>query len=144
MYATQGGHMDVLKYLVEMPGDNIDLAIRDRDGRTCAMHAALFGNLDVLVYLVDVKGAKIDHEIKDTYGMTCAMHAANYASRLLFSGEDKRLNVLKYLVEEKGVRIDGITDKKGFTALDYAINEEVKAYLRSVLAKQSSCGACNP
>jgi len=52
--------------------------------------------------------------------------------------------VLRYLVEEKGVRIDdSIKDNDDKTTLDHATDDDIKAYLTS-LPQRPSCGACNP
>ena len=76
--------------------------------------------------------------MRDTYNRDCIMLATGGG----------HLDVLKYLVNEKHVRIDDkIKDSlENQTILEYYILElrsDVNIFLRTVLVKQSSCGACN-
>jgi ankyrin repeat protein len=123
MYAaSMNTSKDMLMFLVELGADCSDNSRDAFNGMTCAMYAAGNGNVDNLRYLIDEQQkylATCDYNIRDTNGMTCAMHAART--------ETGGVDVLKYLVEEKRVRIgDDIKDNDGNTTLDYAINEEVK------------------
>lgn len=50
MFAVQGGHLEVIKYLI---GKGADVNVFDKDGCTPLVYAAHRGNLDIVRYLVD-------------------------------------------------------------------------------------------
>ncbi|RLN82851.1 hypothetical protein BBJ28_00019344 [Nothophytophthora sp. Chile5] len=99
MLASQNGHLEVVKYLVDA-GADIE-AVYD-EGETALMQAAGKGHLDVVQYLVD---AGADKEAKSTNGWTA----------LIWSARRGHLDVVKYLVDSGADK--GAKSTYGSTAL---------------------------
>ena len=64
MPAACGGHLDVVKFLIDK---GADVKAKDNTGRTALTYAALRGNLDVVKFLIE-KG--LDVKARDKVGRT--------------------------------------------------------------------------
>lgn len=82
-YATLGGHIDIVTYLVEM---GADINARDKDARTPLHFASLHGHLNVVQYLTE-RGADIN--AKDCLGRT----------PLHWAAREGHLKIVQYLVK---------------------------------------------
>ena len=136
MYAAWGCNIDVVKYLFEESGQQIDLSLRERYGgassilymedkmlasKTALDVAAWSGCIDVVRYLIE-KGA--DSNSQNRLGLTAVMYAA-------YNG---KINVVRYFAEEAGADIHR-EDKRGNTAQTHAIrggHTDVANYLLSL------------
>jgi len=104
-YAARGGHLPVVKYLIEEQGVQVDA--KSTYGSQPLHFAAWHGHLPVVKYLVGERGAQVD--AKDGYGRQPLHHAA----------DDGHLSVVKYLVGEQGAQVDA-KKNDGKTPLDFA------------------------
>lgn len=75
MLAADNGHVDVLRYLVDVQGAKCDDTIRSNGCMTCAMFAAR--KVAALEYLVDERGVRWDETIRDNDGDTATDLAKN-------------------------------------------------------------------
>ena len=107
IFAAQGGHVDVIKYLRSM---NADLDARDYGASTPFLEAARAGRLAAIEYLAGT--GKCDISARDSQGWTALHAAACYGY----------LDCVKALVQ-KGLKRDD-TDVDGKTPLDWAIECE--------------------
>jgi len=122
--ATRYGHLDVVKYLVEKKG--VDVNFADENGWTPLLHAVERDELDVAWYLIEM-GANVNVTTED--GTTGLHIAAEYCS----------FDIVRCLIENRA-KIN-VRDKEGNTPLRLAIQdsevqdkrykEDVKEYLIS-------------
>jgi ankyrin repeat protein len=111
--AAEMGNLEVVKYLIDEKGVDVNQA--NKDGER-VLHLAA-GDLEVVKYLIDEK--KVDINQFDRFGQT----TLHYAAR------NRNLEVVKYLIDEKKVDVNQ-ADKWGRTALHYATGDlEVMKYL---------------
>ena len=104
MFAAQGGHLDVLKYLRSM---GADLEARDFGASTPFLEAARGGRLGIIDYLAGT--GKCDVTVRDSQGWTALHAAACYGY----------LDCVKVLLQ-KGLNPE-TKDIDGKTPLDWAI-----------------------
>lgn len=109
--AAYMGQLDEIKRLVKQQGVNLD--VKDEEGCTPLIHAALEGHLDVVRYLVEAKAnLEAKHELKehehweDQLGDTV----------LILAAEIGELNVVQYLVKEARANLE-TRNTEGYTAL---------------------------
>ena len=100
--AAKGGHLEIVKYLLEKGGN-----INDKDDkcRTALIYASMSVDLETVKYLIE-KGADVN--AKDNNGSTALMDASSGGC----------LEIIKYLIEN-GADIND-KDNDGSTALIYA------------------------
>ena len=104
-WASQYGHLDIVRYLVEER--NCDVMCRNKYENTPLHLAALGGRLDVAQYLISERGC--DPMCRGQYGRTPLHHAC----------QNGRLDVVKYLIED--VKVDSSCgDEKDATPLHIA------------------------
>jgi ankyrin repeat protein len=109
--AVQLDRVEIVKYLIEESRLELQINIKDRNGRTFLHFAALSKALDVIKYLV---ANRIDVNAIDKKEKRTALHLAAIT--------DSNFEVCKYLVEEAKVKVE-LLDKNGFTAKELAEKE---------------------
>lgn len=122
MIAAQHGHLDVVRFLLELPGADINSV--NSYGSTALMASAFHGHLDVVRLLAQHPDMHVNQENRS--GWTALMAAAS----------NGHLNVITFLVDECGARAH-LQDSHGWTALMVAVSS---GYLEvaSFLARLSS------
>lgn len=105
--ASSGGHLDVVKYLVNNGADVNAATTGEMGGNTALMEASTKGYLDIIKFLVD-EGADIN-----------AVTTFQGTTALMFASAMGHLDVVKYLVE-KGADMSAVTNEEGTTALMFA------------------------
>ena len=90
-YASEKGHLSVVKYFVDEQG--VDVLCRDGDGDTPLHVASLGGSLDVIKYFITEKHCSPME--KGFHGRVPLHHAS----------EKGHLSVVKYFVDEQGVDV---------------------------------------
>jgi ankyrin repeat protein len=106
-FASSGGHLDVVQYLIEQRQLHAH-GIEQSD--TTPLHLACReGHLEVVKYLSSIEECQFGIEDKNTYGLTALLAACIH----------HRIEVVKYLIHQWHVNINAI-DNRGFTALHYA------------------------
>ena len=98
-YASQGGNMNIVKYLVE---NGLHIGVKSNQSELPIHVASTHGHLDVIKYFVS---NGVDINVKTMYSQTLLMDAS----------QNRHLNIVKYLVEN-GAQID-TTNEDGRTAL---------------------------
>ena len=76
-YASEFGHLEIVKYLVEEVGMNSETQNEDRD--TPLQYASWFGYLEIVKYLVEEMN--VNPETQDDFGYT-PLHDASHQSHL--------------------------------------------------------------
>eukprot|EP00124_Ichthyophonus_hoferi_P006080 Ihof_evm1s1184 gene=Ihof_evmTU1s1184 len=162
--AVRKGHMQVIRFLVEHAGADIQAMSLDKDERLCALHLAVCaGNLEVVSYLVE-KGADIN--ARDIHGYTPVIFAAKFghvlvlhyliqsgcdlylededgATALAWAADKGQGQSVRYLVEVCKMNIN-LVDREGMTALHWAAFKnriEVVQILLSLEADTELCDA---
>lgn len=97
-YAAFRGEIFILEYFLD---NGADINIEDEQGRTAIFHAIFSQDVEVVRYLVD-HGANLS--FKDKY--------ADGESLQHLAAAEGNLNILQYLIEEKGSDINALNDKK--------------------------------
>lgn len=115
-YASMRGHLDVVKYLVENGAD-----IRDNDD-WALIRASQFGQIDVVKYLVE-NGADVK---------TCNYGAVRWALNC------NRLDVVKYFVE-KGVKIPDVIIASGMKDDYFLLSQYIHSDVVKYLLSQHTC-----
>ena len=92
MWASQCGHLEIVRFLVKRGGANVNAA-RTTDGMTAQIDASLFGHLETVRFLVERGGANVN-AAETTDGLTALMWASyngslEMVSILLKHGADK-------------------------------------------------------
>lgn len=107
--AIDGGHFDIVKYLVETRGMDISKHYKKCFGNTAIHKAAESGSLVILKYFIEDKNGNINVEnsLKQT--------------PILLAAESKHHDVIKYLFEEKNADLKHI-DYRKYNILFVAIN----------------------
>lgn len=140
-WAAESGNKDIFDYLIEK-GANPDVMTSDY-GST--LHFAAYGgNLDIVKYLVK-RGIKVYHP---AYGDASPLHVAaeggNYEvfiylankqpffynwQGVLYNGiSGGNLDIVKYLVEMRGVRLNWTLKKYGYYPIEVAVNNRYGFY----------------
>lgn len=107
MAASEYGHIDIVKYLIEK---GADVNAKEKYGSTVFIYSG--DNLELIKYFIEVKGFDINS--KNKYSMTALMNAS-------YSYRDN-VEVVKYLIEN-GADINA-KNKNGYTALDIAVENK--------------------
>ena len=114
-WAARGGHLPVVKYLIEEQGTQVD--VKDMYGQQPLHLAACDCRLPVVKYLVEERGAEVD--AKDN-GDWQPLHTA-----VIYG----HLPVVKYLIREQGVQVDA-KDRDGKTPTELARDSpEIRKFL---------------
>jgi ankyrin repeat protein len=108
-YASLGGHLDVVQYLVEE--HHVDISVEDNDRWTPLHFACLKGDLETVQYLVESNDA--DCEAVEVDGWTPLHCAANKGNR----------DVVEYLLEDQEVNPDARIKGVEQNALHMAASE---------------------
>lgn len=86
--ASRGGHKDVVKYLVESGGADVNTVAGKLYG-TPLQAASFWGHYDVVKYLLDEAGAEVNHSIP----------VGKYGSALLAAAQEGHVAVVKILLK---------------------------------------------
>jgi hypothetical protein len=118
-FASDGGHLDIVQYLIEEC--HVDKDVRDDDYGSAAQHfASASGHIEILRYLIETCHA--DKNAKDDDGCT----ALHYASAKGY------MDIVKYLIEACHVDKDA-KDNNGYSAIHYAVDSSNKEIMRYLL-----------
>ena len=96
-YACKGQNLDVIKYLVEEKG--LSPKVSDKEGMTPLHLSGGIANLDIVTFL-------IEHENDDTFLFKKDNKGRSLLHHVCRSG---RLEVLRYLIEEKKMNFEEVT-----------------------------------
>jgi ankyrin repeat protein len=107
--ASQKGHLDVVRYLIEQGGANATATTNHPDGWNALHYASNRGHLPVVQYLVD-NGHYANIEAATDYRGMNALHHASHGGRL---------DVVQYLIEQVHVSVES-RDNYGLNALLHA------------------------
>jgi hypothetical protein len=157
--ATENGHLEILRYLVEESGQVIDLTVDD----SYPLHlAAENGYLHIVRYLIEESGQSVDATSNDNFALRYAAENGhlpvvryliedsgqpvdatdkdNWALRL--AAENDHLPVVQYLIEEFGQPIDVFANDNELlrTAADTSLSFELRTYLETVIPLIASLG----
>jgi ankyrin repeat protein len=124
MAAADGGHADVMQYLLDRPGINIEA--KNERGERAINIACRKGHVEVMKLLV-AAGARVDPQDRDEVGA------------LMSAVIGGKLQVVKYLVEEAGADANR-TSREGWTPLTWASttigHTDVANYLQTVVSQR--------
>eukprot|EP01064_Diplonema_japonicum_P003885 TRINITY_DN12570_c0_g1_i3.p1 TRINITY_DN12570_c0_g1~~TRINITY_DN12570_c0_g1_i3.p1 ORF type:complete len:269 (+),score=19.92 TRINITY_DN12570_c0_g1_i3:276-1082(+) len=115
-YAAMGGHLDMVRYLVDVAGAEVsaksDILIERNTGVTPLHDACGRGRMDVMKYLFEEARAEVQ---KGGRHSTCetVLHAASC----------QRPEVVRYIVEKMKVHVDSV-DRLGRTTLHLAVSRD--------------------
>ena len=129
--AVKSNNIEKVKAFVEQ-GANVNAV--DKDGGTVLMWAAYKSDLDMVKYLVE-KGA--DYKKKGTISIS----DGNYGNLLGISAGEKKLNMLKYFIEECKIDINDreydtqLKADSGWTALEWASSNGYNNIIYYLLSK---------
>jgi hypothetical protein len=153
--ASRGGHVDVVKALLQHP--NIDVNLHDEEGRTALSLAASSGNIDIVNLLLDLKDVDTNAVDKDGYSpLSLASLHGNYevvrillqhGANINLAGNDGRtplhcathqghLSIVEFLVRHPDVQIN-IENAEGWTPLTEAVLEGHAEVVRLLLQQDN-------
>ncbi|KAG7381507.1 Mitogen-activated protein kinase kinase kinase mlk-1 [Phytophthora pseudosyringae] len=122
LFASYGGHVDVVGYLLE---HGADVDARDSGGSSSLRFAASEGRMEVVHLLVEVGGARVNQS--DGSGWTPLILASWYG----------HMNVVRFLLEH-GAQVD-VQDAGGSTALRFAAAEGRLKIAKLLVQHGSAC-----
>lgn len=117
-YATQRGHEDIVRLLLER--ENVEADARDDEGRTPLSWTADSGSEAIARMLVE--RADVEADSKDVDGATPFMHASRTGSE----------SMVKLLLGRNDVNVE-MKDNEGRTALTWAVTEGREAVVKLLM-----------
>ena len=105
LYASQDGHLKIVRCLVERGGANVNAA-KSTSGYTALMCASQEGHLEIVRCLVERGGANVN-AAKTTDGMTA----------LMWASQKGHLEIARFLVQREGANVNAARTTDGVTAL---------------------------
>ena len=105
MMASDGGHLETVRCLVERGSANVNAA-RAADGHTSLMWASEKGHMETARFLVERGGANVN-----------AAMTSNGTTALLLASQNGHLETVRFLVERGGANVNAAKTTDGRTAL---------------------------